>query len=249
MAGENRTQDHPVIAALLARSDSSAFFEVVRLLQALHSRPDAVRVGHQGPPSREAVRFRPPLDFSFGVNEVDGCAPDVEHERVDVACRFLGLYGTASPLPACYTEQLLYDDPDGRLRAFLDIFNHRLISFAYRTWEKYRHSVVYDGAGDDAASRRVRLLCHLERPGEPMSLLGFAGLLHQQPLSETSLEQILNARLRVPIEVRSCHVRWIDVPEHQRSALGNRNCTLGGLAPLGRQVRSATTTFGVHVGP
>ncbi|HEX5052272.1 MAG TPA: type VI secretion system baseplate subunit TssG, partial [Planctomycetota bacterium] len=47
----------------------------------------------------------------------------------------------------------------------------------------------------------------------------------------------------------SCHVRWIDVPEHQRSALGNRNCTLGGLAPLGRQVRSATTTFGVHVGP
>jgi type VI secretion system protein ImpH len=39
------------------------------------------------------------------------------------------------------------------------------------------------------------------------------------------------------------------VPAHQRSALGVANCTLGGTAPLGCELRAATTTFGVAVGP
>ncbi len=249
MAGAHRTQDHPVIDALLARSDSAAFFEVVRALQAMPQHADAVPVGHQGPASREGVRFRPPLDFSFGVNEIDGCKLDTERGRFELACRFFGLYGTASPLPAVYTELLLYEDPEGRLRDFLDIFNHRLISFVYRAWEKYRHAVLYDGRGDDPISRRVRILGHLERPGEPMALLQFAGLLHQQPMSETSLEDVLGQVLGVPVAVRSCCIRWIPVPQHQRNSLGERNCTLGGLCALGQEIRSAATTYGVTVGP
>ena len=65
------------------------------------------------------------LDFSFGATDVDGITIDDEG-RYCVRSRFFGLYGTQSPLPAHYTERLLYEDPDGRLRAFLDIFNHRL---------------------------------------------------------------------------------------------------------------------------
>ena len=212
-------------------------------------RDDAVPVGEQGPVNREGVRFSPALDLSFGVNEVDGIQADDETGRYTVQSRFFGLYGTDSPLPANYTEQLLYDDPEGRLRAFVDIFNHRLLSLRHRAWKKYRQNVQYDGRGTDPISRRLRILTHLEQLGEPIALLRYAPLLHQQPLSEASFEQILQDAMQVPVRVESCHVRWMPVPEHQRSGLGRKNCTLGGLCALGDQLRSAASTFRVVVGP
>jgi len=249
MAIPDRTQTHPLIASLLRRGNESAFHEVVRILESLPLRDDAVPVGHQGPPSREGVRFDTALDFSFGASEVDEVTLDEEQARYGVTSRFFGIYGTPSPLPAHYTEQLLYDDPDGRLRAFLDVFNHRLLSFRHRAWKKYRHLSGYDGRGSDAISMRMRILAHLERLGEPIGLLAFAGQLLQQPMSEATLEQILQTALGVPVQVHSCHVRWVHVPRHQRTALGRRNCALGGQTPLGSEVRSAGTTFRVVVGP
>ncbi|MCB9877486.1 MAG: type VI secretion system baseplate subunit TssG [Planctomycetes bacterium] len=249
MASADRAADHPLIRALLQRSNEASFHELVRLLEALPPRDDAVPIGHQGPPSREAVRFRPALDFSFGASEVDGCELDEENGRYLLTSRFFGLYGTQSPLPAQYTEQLLYDDPDERLRAFLDLFNHRLLSLRYRAWQKYRRGATFDGRATDTTSTRLRILFHLDQLGEPVGLLSFAGMLQQRPLSEESLETILSTCLGVPIEVRSCVVRWIQVPSHQRNALGRDNCALGGLCALGGEVRSATGTFGVHLGP
>jgi type VI secretion system protein ImpH len=249
MASSSRTPKHPLVAGLVERGHEATFHELVRILEALPAMSDAVAVGHQGPPAREGVRFACALDLSFGASEVDGITIDEETGQYTVTSRFFSLYGTSSPLPANYTEQLLYDDPEGRLRAFLDIFNHRLISLRHRAWHKYRHSAQYDGRGTDSTSQRMRMLTHLERLGEPLALLGFAGLLHQQPLSEATLEQILRTTLAVPLEVQSCVVRWIQVPQHQQNALGGDNCTLGGLCALGSEMRSATTTFGVKIGP
>ena len=245
----SRAPNHPLVAALLKRGNEATFHELVRILEALPQMDGAVPVGHQGPSAREGIRFAPALDLCFGATEVDGLALDEETGRFTIQSRFFGLYGTPSPLPANYTEQLLYEDPDGRLRAFLDIFNHRLLSMRYRAWQKYRHSVQYDGRGTDKMSQRMRILAHLEKLGEPVGLLGVAGLMHQQPLSEASLEQILTTVLQVPVEVRSCHIRWIQVPQHQQNELGGDNCTLGGLCALGSEMRSATTTFEVKIGP
>lgn len=233
---------------LRERLADASFFEVVRRLQARRD-SDMVPIGHRGPPSREAVRLRPALDLAFGPSDLADCAGDAATGPVELTTRFLGLYGTSSPLPACYTELLLYDDPEGRLRAFLDVFNHRLLSFVYRAWEKYRHVAAYDGSGDDPITRRLRLLCHLERGDDPRTLLDQAGLLHRRPMSEATLERILRQHVHERIEVASCRIRWIPVPAHQRSALGVANCALGGTAPLGCELRAATTTFGVVVGP
>lgn len=249
MANPSRTPDHPLIVALLKRGNEAAFHELVRTLEALPQMDEAVPVGHQGPPAREGIRFAPALDFSFGATEVDDVQFDGESGRFTISSRFFGLYGTQSPLPANYTEQLLYDDPDGRLRAFLDIFNHRLLSLRHRAAHKYRHINEFDGRATDVISQRMRILTHVEHLGEPTRLLTFAGLLHQQPLSEASIEQILQTTLGVPIQVYSCHVRWISIPEHQQTRLGRKNCTLGGLCALGGEIRSATTTFRVNVGP
>lgn len=249
MADPHRTPDHPLVAALQERKRDAAFHEIVRILEALPQIEDAVAVGHQGPPAREGIRFTPALDLHFGASEVDGIEVDAETGKFKVTSRFFSIYGAQSPLPAHYTEQLLYEDPDGHLKAFLDIFNHRLLSLRHRAWKKYRHSVGYSPKGIDPISQRMRVLAHVERLGEPLGLLRSAGLLHQQPLSEASFEQVLSSTLKVPVQVRSCHIRWIPIPEHQQLALGEENCTLGQLCALGSETRSASTTFQVRVGP
>ena len=42
---------------------------------------------------------------------------------------------------------------DRALAAFLDLFNHRLISLFYRAWEKYRFAVAYERGEDDRVHR------------------------------------------------------------------------------------------------
>jgi type VI secretion system protein ImpH len=63
---------------------------------------------------------------------------------------FLGLYGPSGILPRHYTELLLKLEmyqrgPERRaLRDWLDLFNHRLISLFFRSWEKYRFPLAYE---------------------------------------------------------------------------------------------------------
>ena len=247
MAGSDRNTDHALTEDVVARGTAYGFFETVRLLQRAH--PEAAKVGHDGPAAREVIRFRPPLDLSFAATDVAEIYRDGEG-RYEIACRFLSLYGAGSPLPTCFTEELLYEDRKELQRDFLDIFNHRLISLLFRAWEKYRRLAQGDADGEDRFSWRTRTLCRLERPDDPAWLFGFAGLLHRQPVSEASLERLLRAAFQAPVEVRSCARRWTAVPAARRTALGIAGCALGsGPTYLGAEVRDVTTAFAVVVGP
>ncbi len=85
------------------------FMALVRLLEKLA--PDAVRVGEQGPPTSEGIRFHhdPSLHFHAGdvveLTRVDG-AVDWNTGRASsvfhLTSSFLGLTGAVSPLPAYF---------------------------------------------------------------------------------------------------------------------------------------------------
>jgi type VI secretion system protein ImpH len=103
---------------------------------------------------------------------------------------FMGLYGPSGVLPAHYTELLLRLEQDQRgperhaLRAWLDLFNHRLLSLFSRAWEKYRFPILYERsfhekAQDDPFTRVL------------FSLIG---------LGTNGLRQRLQVKLAVPAE-------------------------------------------------
>jgi type VI secretion system protein ImpH len=128
---------------LFARGHRFNFFQAVRLLRFL--RPDHAPVGCDAIPRHESVWFRSHQSLSFPASAVQAIRrPDHPGDPPVLVQNFLGLTGPSGVLPIHYSEMMLHlrrtADPigDTALRDWLDLFNHRLTSFFYRTWEKYR---------------------------------------------------------------------------------------------------------------
>jgi type VI secretion system protein ImpH len=263
--------DKTLIQDLLSNGHTYSFFQVIRKLQAQF--PDAPRLGHQGPPQHELVKLRPHLGMSHprtdiaAIHQLDESGKPVEHVyeldsdanlRLQLDVTFMGLYGTSSPLPMHYTEDLVRkDDHETLLRGFLDLFHHRLLSLFYRVWEKYRYSVQYDTTGKDYFSRRLLSLIgasleNLPPDGAmpPGKMLSFAGLLTQHPRSAESLRAAVQHHFpEGRVEVVQCKGRWTEIAPDQRTSLGKGSCSLGSDTMLGSRVYDCAGNFGVRMGP
>ena len=72
--------------------------------------------------------------------------------RSELIVAFFGLVGPNGVMPRHYTELLLRLERDAKhadkkaLRDWFDLFTHRLLSFFYRAWEKYRFYIPYERA-------------------------------------------------------------------------------------------------------
>src|SRR5262249_43284503 len=136
------------------------FFQAVRLLERVfleQAQDDPRRrrhaVGREEPPEREVVRFRalPSLSFPAGsISELRppaaGAAANGEGPPPEMSVAFLGRVGPSGVLPHHSPPLLLQRirDKDSALRDSLALFHHRLISFFYRAWEKYRLPFAYE---------------------------------------------------------------------------------------------------------
>jgi type VI secretion system protein ImpH len=233
------------------------FFQAVRLLERMAR--DREPVGGAGPPSREIVRFRTRVSLAFPASEIhelhDGRR---EGDAPEMMVTFLGLTGPLGVLPHSYTE-LLYErirQKDQTLWDFLDIFNHRLISFFYRAWEKYRFPISYERSGEDAFTEYVFDLIGMGTAGlrgrltvPDQALLYYAGLMAQRPHSATAIRSVLSDYFGVPVRLLQFQAQWIALDPEHRSRIGQANSTLGGDMICGDRVFNAQSKFRVRLGP
>lgn len=257
MAGEIGQADNPLIRDLEKQAHKYSFFQAVRLVQSVF--PQAAPVGHQGPPEAEALRFRPALDLAFANADLHSVGRmktgEGEQPRWRVTTNFLGIYGPDSPVPAFYTEDLMGQEEAGITRAFLDLFEHRLLSLFYRVWEKYRaYAQIRDDGADYYSSRLMTLLGLSAMPSKaavrPLRLVAGAGLLSLQPRSAAALEGALRDYFEdTEFSVEGLLGGMVDIPRDQRNVLGVGNCSLGRDFTLGSRVFSADGAFSILVGP
>jgi type VI secretion system protein ImpH len=223
----------------------------------------ALLPGGTGPPSRENVRFRPPLNIGFPTGDVESVEvterdENEEPRRFQVDVNFMGLYGPSSPLPTHFSESFLWagEGQEGA-RDFIDLFHHRMISFVFRAWLKYRYSEQFDAAALDDFSRRMLCLIGVGTPGmEPGSglallpLLRTAGLLADRHRSAVGLQRFLRAQFGLPsIRIEACAEHHARVPSPQTLRLGRPTARLGETAVLGEYVVDRSGRFRVVVGP
>jgi type VI secretion system protein ImpH len=255
---DDRATAAGLIELLRHDARSYSFFQIVQLAEAASR---GVEIGGSGSVADEPLRFRPDISLAHPASDVSSVerieGPDGK-DRLLVETTFLGLYGTMSPLPTSYAEEMLHEDSEESLvRGFLDIFHHRLIALFYRCWKKYRHHVQYRKGAQDEFSRRLLSLAGLnvEQTGGRLSIpnakmLRYAGLLSQRPCPAASLRCILDDYFgEVAAQVTPCVGRWVTIPQRSRCRLGRANSTLGVDMQLGERVYDVSGKYRVSLGP
>lgn len=143
-------------------------------------------------------------------------------------------------------------------RDFLDIINHRMISFYYRAWTKYRYDMAFGMRERDVLTRYLLWLIGVSVDTDaaalgvpPIRLLRYAGILTQHPRSAVSLEGILSDYWEgmLPIRVDQHVGRWVPVPLEDMNSMGLANCRLGEDMIAGERVYDLSGAFNVQIGP
>src|SRR5262249_52576315 len=207
------------------------FFEAVRLLRRLL--PERKPVGHFVRPRSEGVRFVANPSLGFPASEVQSLEwPESPDTPVKMMVNFMGLAAPNGVLPEPYVELIIErsqkkvgkdrhgrDKFDNGFRDFLDIFNHRFISFFYRVWEKHHFYVRYEEREADPMTPLLMSFIGLRTKGlsdrqviADQALAYYSGLLSPRPRSAQALQQILEDYFDVPIEVQQFVGRWIRLP-------------------------------------
>lgn len=192
-------------------------------------------------------RFRPASETSFPAADIRRCRYD-EHGRLDIQLNFMGFYGVDAVVPHYFSDQIVQDDDGGKaLRAFLDIFNHRLYALYYQAWKKYRPTFHLH----EPANLYLRMITAFsgwsvsEKQGNALS---YAGLLGRRVRSAQGLEGLLNDYLgSIPAKVAPFQPRWIRIKND--AALGVAEVRLGDNLVLGDKVLDVSGKIDIVIGP
>ncbi|MFH1863005.1 MAG: type VI secretion system baseplate subunit TssG [bacterium] len=257
METEAGTASADLIAELLLQGRQYSFVQALRLLRlAIPAEKSSTEVDAS---FSSRIRIRPQLSLSFPTSDVHS----VEQTSADplqyvLTATFLGLYGTSSPLPTFYTEDLLHSNSDGysAARDFLDVLNTSLYSLLFRCWGK--HNFIYNLFEERKDEFIERLYCLLNIGGlevqgsliEPYALLRYMGLITLRTHSAEGLRALLADFFNEPtLRIHQFTPRTVNIPVEQSCSLGSACSSLGEDCMVGSVLTDRMCKFTVHISP
>ncbi len=258
MAAEDREHDADIIEKLTTKSSRFSFVQAVRLL--VHHLDNSSLPGDPGPVEllERYIRVRPELSLRFpgtDITDIEKTGHDPEKYRITAT--FLGLYGSYSPLPTFYTEDLIDEmNEDGSIkRDFIDIINFTLYPLFFRIWSKHRLFYKICEERDDTVTNMIYCFLGLENDHLRRQIhniekyFRYTGLALQFPRSAEGLESMIEDcfDLKGQVNVRQCVMRTVSIHEDQHSLIGISSCSLGLDAVIGKHVKDISGKFQVIV--
>lgn len=257
MAAPGRRTPLPVGERL--RQQPQAFELLQALLLLERAQPGTTALGQGVDPRREAVRLRGPLTPLFPASQVAALDYPVGEQPL-LSTPVFGLGGPDGPLPYAYQEWL---QQRARLKdhapaAFLDLFQHRLLSLLYRVLRKHRIAMGFVPPQESPVQEQLRALTGLlPRPLQHRQvlpdalILARAGLFAGQRRSLAGFETIVRHHFGVTVRLEQFQGAWKRIPAAGLSRLGRRgaNCELGGTAVAGKHIWDEHAGVRIVLGP
>lgn len=278
MASPVSRQDAALTDILAREPHRVEFFRAVRALEiawwvaARDHVQDRVLPGFADDPSVEIHRFHVRATLAFpnqAVWHAQDATPDglAQGRMAHLTVTMLGMFGPMGALPMHYTELVVARarEKDMVLRRWLDIFNHRVLSYYYRAWEKHRllpdrdRSVVAGGGRQDLGHRMLLNIAGARSGAKDdevvrRTMAFYAGLFGQRRRCAASLRQLLQEFFGVAVQVEQFVGQWIDLPESERSRApgaqsSGQNFALGRSMIAGNRVWDVGGAYELRIGP
>ena len=256
MAAEKRRSNTPLKELLFKEYYRFSFYNAVRLLECMF--PDKRPLGQTLEPQREAVRFSGKPGFVFPASDISKLESGDTAGQALMEVTFMGLVGPKGVLPQWYNELVAERiwKKDSSLIAFLNLFNHRLISMFYLAWKKHRLPANYLPDAKDRLSGYLLSLVGLgtaglaERIGLPLeALIFFCGLLSRRVPSATAIKATVEYFSDAPVKIEQFIERTHPLSPEDQTQLGAANSRLGIDTVCGSYIRECQTKFRVNLGP
>jgi type VI secretion system protein ImpH len=277
MAGEDRRSAHHLNERMNASPWGFDFFEAMRRLEC--SRPDLPRIGTSQRLAEDPVRLGQQPSLAFAPSSITGYEARESGLPPKVYVAFMGLLGPNGPLPLHLTEyardrQLNVKDPT--IARFLDIFNHRMISFFYRAWATNQKAVHFErgpatwqsvaavGKTRSSAAAEDRFIAFvfstfgmgmpnmLGRDAVPdIAKAWYSGRLACQTRHAEGLESIIGDYFKVPCRIIQFIGQWMDLPKDCLLKIGETRRTglLGQSTIIGSRMWDCQQKFRIRLGP
>ena len=223
---------------------------------------NAARVGGDADPRDEAVMLRAALELAFPAAEVTGF--DETGPRRALEATVLGLTGPSGVLPTYYSELVLAAQrgKNTAMIDFLDMLNHRALSFLIRSAEKYRPPMLFELTGGDASDAFSGALYGLVGLAEPTlrgrqavqdtTLAFYAGHYAHRPRTAGALSSLLSDYFQSDVRIIQFQGNWssLSVEEQSRLRRGPGSFSqLGVDAVCGSMIYDVQNGFRVALGP
>ena len=259
MAGTGGETPDSLIEALAKDPFAYDFFQAVRLLQSRF--PDRPRIGTSVSPGQDPVRFAQTPSLAFPSSTIESVQMDAASGLPRMFVNFFGVMGANGPLPIHLTEYARERERhfgDRTISAFLNVFNHRLVSFFFRAWAASQKAVDLDRPDDQSYPTYVGSLFGLGLDSlqnrdavHDWAKLYFAGHLSCQTRNAEGLESILAEYFEIKTEVQTFQGRWLDLPQDSICKLGDSPETgsLGLTSIVGSRIWECQLGFRIRLGP
>jgi type VI secretion system protein ImpH len=142
--------------------------------------------------------------------------------------------------------------------AFLNLFQHRLLSLFFRAWAVHQKTVDMDRGQPECFSRYFGSFCGLGMPAfqnrdgvADNAKYHFAGRLAPHSRNAEGLASILSEYFSVPVRIEDFAGRWLRMPLEDVCRLGEKPATglVGRTVVLGERIWECQTKFRIRMGP
>lgn len=233
-----------LIRAIIDDGSRFEFFQALRLFENLWNDRGLIGKGLD-----RWVRLKAAPEMSFPASDIrrvdyrgDGA--------VDVEANFMGLYGVDAPVPLYLVDMVALGDEQARtLRAFMDIFNHRLYALFYLAWKKYR-AVVQMEQSNSTFRKYVGYISGVTDDDSFVDLR-YAGAIAMRGCSASTIASTTRNLLGgIPVQVKQFEACWIPLAEpFALSSPGDQKGLLGESIVLGDEVLDLSSKIVVEIGP
>ncbi len=187
---------------------------------------------------------------------------EIKSDRIELKSAFAPIVGPLGSLPPTYGELLQREERNRSkaLASFFNLFAARFTELFVSATEKYRlaRGLRWSRQRQDNTFRKTLLSLTgfgsaglVEKAGvKEDTLLRFSGLLANRNRNATALTSMLQEFTGLPVSVEQFRRRWVPLPPHEQSQLGQGNgLRLGLNSTAGSMAEDFSGGFRIAIGP